>query len=84
MQPEAVDMNAIQAAMERRRNGTMPQAPAAQPQGMPMDQPQVPSPSGQSPAPQQPPMGAGVPYESEESHMIIKALSDRLKQFGSK
>lgn len=78
MQPEAIDMQAIQEAMERRKNGSMQ---PASPQGMPMGGQPAPS----QPMPEQAPaMPAGAPPETKESSVIVKALIDRLKQYSVK
>ena len=79
MESQAIDMQAIQEAMDRRRNGTM--QPGLQPQvgAQPM-----PAQSSQ-PMPSEPamPMG-GTPPETKESSIIVKALIERLKQYSNK
>jgi hypothetical protein len=80
MQPEAIDMEAIQEALQRRKDGTLPPVPQGQPmpQDMPMGQ-EAPMPMEQGmPAP----VSAGLPPQSDESTLIVKGLIDRLKQFG--
>ena len=75
MEPQAIDMQAIQEAMDRRKNGTMQSAPQPQP-AMPPSMPTT------APAVESTPVGA--PPETKESSVIVKALIDRLKQYSVK
>lgn len=78
MEPQGIDTQAIQEAIDRRRNGSM------QPQGgMPQGEQPMPAPETAMSPPTGMPMG-GTPPETKESSIIVKALIDRLKQYSVK
>lgn len=87
-QEQAVDIQAIQDAIERRKNGTLRppvQDPMQQPAPTAPQQPAQPAqPVQAAPSmvqPQAAPSTGSGAVETQESNIIVKGLIDRLKKF---